>query len=309
MTDRARARFLAAEAAMFRKFEVVPGERYVILDSGPRVRVLEIGSGPPLLLLPGLGMVAAGWSSLLARLSGHRLLAVERPGCGLSDALDFGGLDLRTWAIQFVDSLVRALNLERPALVGNSIGGTSALWYAGAFPGRVESVVTIGAPPFVLDAQAPLAMRLLTLRPIGNRALSRTSADGVDRMFTDMGHPHDAVSAEMRELALASRELPHYRGGFLALLRAATGLTGRKVALPEAELTRISTPALMIWGRNDTHGPVATGQRMARVMPNARLEVRGAGHLPWLDDPDGCAQLINDFLARRSTPASPVQAR
>ena len=294
---------------MFRTLQLVPSQRYVSLDSGPRVRVLEIGSGPPLLLLPGLGMVAAGWNSLLARLTGHRLLAVERPGCGLGDALDLGGLDLRTWAIRFVDSLLRALDLQRPALVGNSIGGTSALWYAGAFPDRVESVVTIGAPPFVLDAQAPLALRLLTLGPIGKRALSRASAADVDRLFTDMGHPQGAVRAEMRELALASRELPDYQGGFLALLRAATGLTGRKVALPEAELRRIATPTLMIWGRNDTHGPVETGRRMARVMPNAKLEVRGIGHLPWLDDPDGCAELINEFLGRRPAHSSIAEAR
>jgi pimeloyl-ACP methyl ester carboxylesterase len=103
--------------------------------------------------------------------------------------------------------------------------------------------------------------------------------------------------------------LPHYEDGFLGLLRAATGLLGRRVALPEAELSKIATPTLLIWGSNDSHGPVETGRRMVRVMPDARLEIRGVGHLPWLDDPDGCAELINDFLAQHPLTSSSVTAR
>ena len=298
MSEDASSRFAAAEAVMLAAHNLAAVERHAVLDTGERVRVLVAGAGPPVLLLPGLGMVAAGWSSLMARLSGHRLYAVERPGCGPGDPFDLRGLDLRTWATRFADSVVRGLGLERPSLVGNSIGGTSALWYAAAHPERVDRLVTIGAPPFVLDAQAPFGLRLLTVGPIGKLAFRRSSADGIDRMFTGMGHPRAAVTPELRELALASRALPHYRDGFLGLLRAATGLRGRLVSLPEPELSRVAAPTLLIWGANDTHGQVETGRRMTRVMRDARLEVRGAGHLPWLDDPDGCASLINDFLTR-----------
>jgi 2-hydroxy-6-oxonona-2,4-dienedioate hydrolase len=292
------SRFEVAEAALWRRHRLVVAPRFVDLPPlGVRVRIMEVGEGPSVLFLPGLGMVGSFWAPLMAELGGYRRIAVDRPGCGLSDPVDFTRLELRSFLTTFASALVDALGLGRVSVVGNSIGGTTALWLAQARPEAVERFVLIGAPPFVLDKNAPLSMRLMSIPFITRKALAGSSAADVDNVFLRMGHHAGTLNPDLTELAAAARALPGYADGFGGLLRGATGVVGRHVAAPAAELARIAQPTLMIWGRNDTHGPVATGRQMARIMPNARLEVCGEGHMPWLDEPERCGGLIRDFLA------------
>ena len=291
------ARFRKAEEAFFRKHDLTVSESYLELDAPRlRVRILETGEGPPVFLLPGLGAVAAAWAPLLARLHGMRLIALDRPGCGLSDSLDLRGTDLRRFSVSLIASLARALRLEKVSLIGNSIGGTTALWFATEHPQRVDRLVLLGAPPFVMDAQAPLSMRLMSLPFVAHRALSRSTPAAADEVFVGMGHPNGTVRGELLELVMASRQLPGYTEGFIRLVQGATGLGGRRVAAPARELAKLGCPTLLIWGRNDTHGPFSRGEQMTRTLPHAKLELVGSGHLPWLDEPEACARLTQDFL-------------
>lgn len=290
-------RFRLAESALFDSLGLHPKSHEVLAPHlGATVRILEFGEGPPVLLLPGLGAVAAAWSPLVARLGGIRLLAVDRPGCGLSGPFDLRGLDLRRWATTLVHDLVDALGLDRVSVIGNSIGGTTALWYAIEHPEQVDRMVLIGAPPFVLDTQAPLPMRALSIPFVTRLSLGRSAPKDVADVFVRMGHPPDVLSPEMLETVMAARELPGYVDGFIGILHNATGLFGRRVEARAEELGSIVQPTLMIWGRRDTHGPVATGERMAQTMRRATLEVVDGGHLPWLDEPARCAELVNSFM-------------
>lgn len=291
------ARFLSAEEALMQRYGIAVSERFLNLPSLQlNVRVLETGDGPPTLLLPGLGAVAAVWAPLLAGLGSMRAIAMDRPGCGLSDGFDLRGADLRGWAVGLVSSLVDALELKRVNVIGNSIGGTMALWYAIAHPERVNRLVTIGAPPFVLDVQAPLGMRVMSIPFIARKALSRSTPGDAERRFVSMGHRPSALTPELLELVMAARGLHDYADGFAGVLHGATGLMGRRVAVHSVELAALACPTLLIWGSNDTHGPVVTGRRMVATMPNAHLEVCGQGHLPWLDEPARCATLTREFL-------------
>ena len=64
------------------------------------------------------------------------------------------------------------------------------------------------------------------------------------------------------------------------------------------ELRGVTQPTLFAWGRNDPFGSPDDGRAATDLMPEARLEVVGTGHLPWWDEPDECARLVRDFLGR-----------
>lgn len=297
-TATASSRFVDAERAVLERFAVTAEERYLDLSEPRlRVRVLESGDGPPVLLLHGVGSVAAFWAPLLGRLQGLHAIAVERPGCGLSDGVDFRQLSLRPWSVQLIAALVAALGYRRVSIIGNSIGGTMALWFAIERPDLVDRLVLIGAPPFVLDSQAPLGMRIISIPFVTHRIVAANKPADIERSFRRMGHPSGALGPELVELGMRSRELPAYEHGFGGLLRSATGVIGRKVAATSQELAQLRAPTMLIWGAGDAHGPVATGRRMVSTIPDARLEVCGTGHLPWLDEPERCAALASDFLS------------
>jgi pimeloyl-ACP methyl ester carboxylesterase len=85
--------------------------------------------------------------SLLEYLEGVRIIALDRPGYGLSDPVDVPRERFREAAVEFLDETVDELGLESFALAGGSMGGTWALWYALARPERVRRLALLGSAP------------------------------------------------------------------------------------------------------------------------------------------------------------------
>jgi hypothetical protein len=88
-------RYRDAERALWNRYELEPTERFLDLDApAARLRVLEVGSGEPVLFVHGTAGLGF-WPSLLSQLPGYRSIVLERPGWGLSSAIDFSGHDYR----------------------------------------------------------------------------------------------------------------------------------------------------------------------------------------------------------------------
>jgi pimeloyl-ACP methyl ester carboxylesterase len=68
------------------------------------------------------------------------------------------------------------------------------------------------------------------------------------------------------------------------------------------ELSKLRAPTLFLWGDHDPFGTPSLGREMAAMMPDARVvEVSDAGHLPWLDQPDFCAEQTAAFLGAQAS--------
>ena len=93
---------------------------------------------------------------------GFRLIAVDCPGCGLTDPFVYTGVEYRQHGVAFLSSLLDALGIEFARLIGHSVGGLWCLRLADERPGRVSSLVLAGAPQ-ILDMRPPLAVRLLCM--------------------------------------------------------------------------------------------------------------------------------------------------
>lgn len=134
------ARYRAAERALWTHWGVQPRERWVPRGTGSgRVRVLEVGQGPPLAFLHGVAVAGSSWADLASRLLDHRCLVIDRPGCGLSDPLARPpGLEgLPALADSLLVEVLDGLEVERAHVVANSMGGYFALRAAAAHPDRV----------------------------------------------------------------------------------------------------------------------------------------------------------------------------
>lgn len=299
MSTDAVARYVEAERRYFALAGVAPEERSITLDRPRlRVRVLQLGAGEPVLFVHGGGGSAAQWAPLLARIRGRRLLAVDRPGCGLTSGFDNRGVDLRAHAVDFLAGVLDALGIEAVDIVANSMGATWSVWLALAHPKRVRSLALLGSPALIADSGAPLPFRLLGV-PVLNRvmyAMEPPSDAHGRKTFGRIGHDPASLPDELTTLQGRTGALPTYRTHWLSLMENIFPGARQAVHLRLEELAQVKQPVRFIWGERDPFGPPSTGEAACRVMPDARLTTLRAGHLPWVDEPDRCAVVVQDLL-------------
>ena len=303
ITQAPEAPFIEAQERLLAHYGTNAHSRYLSLqEPALRVRVLEAGAGEPVVLIHGGGGFAAGFEPLLSALQSHfHLFVPDRPGCGLSEKITYRGIALRTHAVSFVRSLLDALELPRAALVGHSMGGYWSIAFALAYPERVSKLVLVGAPAGI-DRWVPPFLRALGIRGVNSflyATIAKPSPQGVRELFQRIGVANiDRVPAVYLAAAYAAGILPGVQESFLTLLETVLTLRGFHPAYYlREELRNLQPPTCFIWGDKDAFAPPASGEEACTRMSNARLEVvKNAGHLPWLDDPQRCADVLRTFL-------------
>jgi len=258
----------------------------------PRLRahVVEVGRGEPVLMIHGGNGVGAHWLPLMAGLPGRRLLVPDRPGCGLTDGFVYDGVDMRSHAVGFVAGLLDALQIDRTSIIGNSMGGYWGLCFALAHPERVDRLILAGGPAFSAGYQ-PMPMEAIEARVKGSRQPGRP---GLGALMADPGRMPD----DLLELLDTGLTLPGGEESWRSIWRSAR--PDRTTLSLHPELEALRTPTLLIWGQQDRIDPPQPAAiAIAQRLPNAHLVLMpDAGHMPWLDQPEACATLIREFLAR-----------
>ncbi len=248
------------------------------------------GSGEPLLLLHGIGHHRQVWDPVLPALAAERdVIAVDLPGCGESPALPDGmAHDLPTMSAVLV-ALCAALEIERPHVAGNSLGGLLALDLGRAR--LVRSVTALSPAGFWNDAERRYAFTVLSaMRRVARRipppVVERLARPAIGRTLltsTIYARPGrrspEAVVAETLALARAQ--------GFSETLRS-----GRTVQFTD---DIVGTPVTVAWGNRDRLLIPRQGVRAKSVIPKARLvRLPGCGHVPMNDDPALVARVVLD---------------
>jgi 2-hydroxy-6-oxonona-2,4-dienedioate hydrolase len=303
LTGAART-FYEAEQRLFQHYGVAPSSRFLEIDRpGMRVRVLEIGEGPPVLMLHGGGGFVSLWAPLLAQLNGRRLIAVDRPGHGLTDVFDYRGVDQHRHALDFLTSVMDALELRRTPVIGNSMGGLWSLWLAIERPELVSGLALVGWPAYLVGTSAPLPMRLLAIRGIGARmmAAEKPDRDQARKNFARMGHGDvlDKLPTELFDCFAAGEAMPGYVRAYQSLLNGSMRLRGARPGqgLDHEQLRQVRQPVLLIVGRKDPFTNPETARHSSGAFQQAKFVHTDGGHLPWLDDTAVCASELSGFLA------------
>ncbi len=301
MTE-AEDRFRAAQETLFAQTGTQARSRFVaISEPAMRVHVLEAGSGQPVLMIHGGNSVAAAWEPLLSLLQPHfHLYAPDRPGCGLTEKIDYRRVAFREHAVAFVRSIMDALGLEQASLVGNSMGGYWALVFALAHPDRIDRLALVGEPAG--STEKLTWFHRLTATPGLNRLLYATvlkarREQAREKLGRLAAHP-ERVSEAFLDVTYAGAVLPGARLAWLSMLeRVAPPFRPNELTYAlRHELRYLQRPVLIIWGDHDFFAP-SWGEVLCRYLPEAHLEVvADAGHFPWVDAPEHVATLLRNFL-------------
>ena len=270
------------------------------LDSGP-------GPAPPVVFLHGRGHGAAAWWPLLGPLaSRRRVVAFDLPGFAHSAARPWAGGDARDGLRFFVDPIaaaLRELSIERPVLVGHSLGGLVALATTleatrhGIAPSGLVLVDAMGLAP-ALATRARLYFRA------GPERLARLGGP-----LRRLGAAATGTRASRNEAL--RHELLAVRGGrddASAAFDAMCPMTGPIFHL-KGELARVDVPTAIVWGRHDEAFPVEVAVEAARLVPRAELHLLDAGHAPHVERPGEVLRIVTAFVDRLANGSSAGMVR
>lgn len=274
--------------------------RYIEVRSGLRVHVIEAGDGPAVVSLHGSSTSSLSLLPVLERVEGVRVIAVDRPGFGLSERVHVPRERFRDAAIEFVDEVLDELKLETCALAGQSMGATWAVWYALARPGRVRRLALLGSAPLLPETRAPAPLRVMATPVIGDLlAHVKPNAKMVVRLMSSVGEKDTIVRyPDLIEALVAAGRDPIAAAANLAEVRAIISPLGfrRSARVHTDELRRLTVPTLLIWGDHDPVGAVEAARATAGAVPKAQLEVLPAGHVPHLGHPERVSELLSGFV-------------
>jgi pimeloyl-ACP methyl ester carboxylesterase len=270
----------------------IAAEPRTIDAGGIETNYLEAGSGEPVIMLHGSGpgvSALANWQHNIPTLAQRfRVLAPDIVGFGATERPDDIIYSLRTWT-DHVWAFLDAHDIATTAIVGNSLGGRIALQMATDRPDRITKMVLMGAPGVGMTLTEGLAaLRAYEPSHVAMRDLLRNYFAVDPAMITD-------ELVEIRyQASIANGAYEAYRTMFFEPRHA-----GSELGISEDEVRAITTPALLIHGREDKVVPMQVSVTMLRLLPNADLHVFSAcGHWTQIERADEFSALVTDYLAR-----------
>jgi 2-hydroxy-6-oxonona-2,4-dienedioate hydrolase len=268
-----------------------------------RIHYHDVGTGHPIVLLHGSGPGATGWSNFWPNIghlaTHHRVIAVDMPGWGKSDTPNSAvGWD----PVLDLVGLLDLLEIDKAALVGNSMGGMTSLGTAVRFPERVSHVVTMGAPSPGANIFSPSGvsegMKVLL------NATSEPSPENLKRLVQIMCYDQSMATDELAEMrykaAVANRD---HLASFFAMFTNPQVPPFSEFFQLGPRVAEITAPTLAIHGRDDRVLSYEHSLRLVATVANSRLVLLNrCGHWAQIEHADEFNRIVADFVDN-STPA------
>jgi pimeloyl-ACP methyl ester carboxylesterase len=269
-----------------------------------------LGEGAPLVVLPGGPMWASSYLGDLGGLAAHRrLVLLDLRGTGDSAVPADPATYRCDRLVDDVEALRAHLGLERMDLLGHSAGGSLAMLYTARYPRRVARLALITAIPWALGMPATAEHRLAAARLRSGEpwyaeafpafeAWLAGRADFDPKLAPFFYGRWDDTAAEHDARAEYNDEAADVYGSDGAYDPPAT----------RAALAHFTAPVLVLAGELDGGPRPELARAAADVFPNARPAVQpGAGHYPWLDDPEWFARRVAAFLDEAEPAVLPAE--
>jgi pimeloyl-ACP methyl ester carboxylesterase len=271
---------------------------------GTELAFRVVGSGPPLVCIPGGPGQAVEYLDDLGGLSDHReLILLDNRGTGASQAPRDPATFRVDRLVEDVEALRCHLGIDRMDLFGHSASGGICLLYAAKYPQRLGHLVLIDPSLRVVGIQSDLGVGEVLAR----RTHEPWYAEAVAALYAEAGSKQELerlrwlsapllygrwnTAARQQAAAEPAQFAQAATDGFYASFEVDPTLPGQLAALAQ--------PVLLVVGEHDIWPTSTAVRELATLLHNAELAVLPrAGHFPWVDDPQAFAAIVHGFLAR-----------
>lgn len=259
---------------------------------GQKINYVEVGAGPNVILLHGLGGDATNWMMTVPALAkNYHVWVPDQIGFGQSDKplINYRVSTL----VEFLNGFCKKLGIEKATLVGNSLGGWTAAAFAIAYPDKVDKLVLVDAAGYSPERWGGPKLdrnQLMRLNPATPAALK----ESMKPVFHNQAILTDAF-IEQAFAAKLKRGDGYTINQFIeSVLRGEDLLDGKTKT--------IKAPTLVVWGKSDALTPLAIGEAFAKDIPGAQTAyIDNCGHVPQLECAGAFNSALLKFLAGTST--------
>ncbi|MBC8642757.1 alpha/beta fold hydrolase [Caballeronia sp. EK] len=267
-------------------------------DLDLQIHYNDMGKGPQtVVMLHGSGPGASGWANFNRNLEplvgeGYRVILMDCPGWSKSDPIVNKGSrsELNAKALK---GLLDVLDIQSPVhIIGNSMGGHSAVAFALANPSRVGKLVLMGGGTGGPSQFVPMPTEGIKLL---NGLYREPTIENLKRMmnvfvFDTSNLTEDLFKTRLDNMLSRKEHLENF----------AKSLDANPKQFPDVghRLSEIKAPTLVIWGRDDRFVPLDVGLRLVWGLPNADLHVFSrCGHWAQWEHADKFNRMVSDFFA------------
>ncbi|MFJ7882384.1 alpha/beta fold hydrolase [Pseudomonas sp. NPDC096917] len=256
----------------------------------------EAGEGETVIMVHGSGAGATGWANFHRNVdafvdAGYRVILMDCPGFGKSDPLVTAEPRFVINA-RAIKALMDGLDIDKAHLVGNSMGGGSALGFAVEYPERLGKMILMGSGGVGRTSLfTPLPMEGIKLL-FG--VYRDPSLENLKKMLDVFVYEPKALTEELINLRHKSiLANPQHLENFLKSI----DLSKFQMGDFTANLPDIKNPTLITWGRDDRFVPIDWSLKLLNGLPDARLHVFSqCGHWAQWEHADAFNRLVIDFL-------------
>ena len=247
---------------------------------GKKLAYLEMGAGPAVVIIHGVGGHKEDWKGVAAALSAtHHVFAIDMLGFGDSSKT---GEDL-SMPVQAaaIKALLESHGIAKADIVGNSVGGWVATTFAATYPERVRKLIIIDAAGFKAMFEGPPPVNF-----------DPNNADEMQKLidFTING-------PVAKTPGLAQHAFDAYVSSGEKAITATWGKSLYASTRLEALFPKVKAPTLVLWGADDKLFPSVLCSAFSAQIPGSTCHmIPGAGHFPQIDQPDATIKSIADFL-------------
>jgi pimeloyl-ACP methyl ester carboxylesterase len=252
--------------------------------------------GTNVILIHGLGGSIENWENNIEALAQrHRVYALDLKGFGRTDKTPL--LRDLDELVQFIYDFMTVMHIEKASLIGNSLGGGLALFFALKYPDKVDKLVL--ADPAGMGREVIGLFKIISI-PVVGELLSKSSRRSVRSLWKNIVYDPALVTDELVEQTYNLAAMDGANKALLATARAGINFRGQRENQRRRALENIGklkAPTLIFWGKQDKIIPAAHAQAAIKMIPNSELHIfEKCGHMPQLECSDDFNRLVLEFL-------------